>query len=230
MHLYVAPMRWQKQPWASRGSRTVDEVELKLLVADDHAMILDMFDMYVSSLSDISLRTAPDLDAALKLVRAEGPFDIVLLDYSMPGMNGLDGLVTVLQENGGKPVGILTGNPTVRMVDEVMEKGGAGVILKSASLRSLINTIRFMAAGEKYVPMNLINEQNEARKAMPVPLSDREFSVLVPLADGLSNRDIGETLGLAEPTVKMHVQSICKKLGAQNRTQAVVTARNLNLI
>jgi ATP/maltotriose-dependent transcriptional regulator MalT len=87
-----------------------------------------------------------------------------------------------------------------------------------------------MAAGETYVPMDLMNERNAVREAMDTPLSDREYSVLWPLADGLSNREIGADLGLAEPTVKMHVQSICRKLGVNNRTQAVVTARNLNLI
>lgn len=204
--------------------------KLKLLVADDHAMILDMFEMYAENLPDVVLAKASDFHKAMDLILKDGPFDIVLLDYNMPGMNGLEGLSKALEHNGGKPVGILTGNATPRMVDEVLEKGGSGVILKSASLRSLTNTIRFMAAGETYVPMDLMNERNAVRDAMDSPLSDREYSVLWPLADGMSNREIGAALGLAEPTVKMHVQSICRKLGVNNRTQAVVTARNLNLI
>ncbi|WP_283179169.1 response regulator transcription factor [Gemmobacter sp. 24YEA27] len=96
-------------------------------------------------------------------------------------------------------------------------------------MKSLTNAIRFMAAGERYFPLELIQENKATQKAFVSPLSDREVSVLNLLADGMPNREIGENLGLAEATVKMHVKSICRKLGVTNRTQAVIQARNLKL-
>ncbi|WP_253732826.1 response regulator transcription factor [Thioclava sp. JE_KL1] len=208
----------------------MDAEKLSLLVADDHQMILDMLSMHVDTLPDVELTTASDFQGALDCIDEHGPFDVILLDYNMPGMNGLEGLVTAKKLNAGKPVSIWTGFPTPRLINEVLEKGGAGIILKSSSLRSLTNTIRFVAAGEVYFPMHLLEAKNAALEALETPLSDREYAVLCQLADGLSNREVGENLDLAQPTIKMHVQSICKKLGAHNRTQAVVNARNMGLI
>ncbi len=87
-----------------------------------------------------------------------------------------------------------------------------------------------MANGGRYVPVELIETQRiRSREASKAPLSDREMTVLALLAEGKPNREIGEALSLAEATVKMHVKSICSKLGANNRTQAVIVARDMNI-
>jgi DNA-binding NarL/FixJ family response regulator len=203
---------------------------LKVLVADDHAMVLEMFEHFLTNLPDFEAITAPDLDAALTVIDEEGPFDLVLVDLNMPGMNGVAGMGKAIARNGGKPVGILTSNPSPQVVSEILALGGAGVVLKTASLKELANEIRFMANGGRYVPVELIETQRiRAREASKAPLSDREMTVLALLAEGKPNREIGEALSLAEATVKMHVKSICSKLGANNRTQAVIVARDMNI-
>lgn len=206
------------------------ESKLHLLIADDHAMILEMFEMFAGQIPDISLTTAKDFDEAFAAITAQGPYDIILLDLQMPGMNGLDGLEKALKANGGKPVAILTGNPNAHLVDEVLSRQGAGVVPKTLPLKSLANAIRFMAAGEKYVPLDLLNNRTTAREALEQPLTDREVGVLELLAEGQSNRDIAAALNLAEQTIKMHVKSICRKLGVSNRTQAVIVSRDKNLL
>ena len=202
---------------------------LIILVADDHAMILEMIKIYLEQVPDISARIATSLDGALKCIAAEGPFDLVLLDLDMPGM-AEEGVARARAANGANPVAILTGHPTPRMVEDLLAAGAIGVVPKTTSLRSLTNAIRFMAAGERYVPMELFRTQDTLRAAMPDPLSKRELMVLEHLSEGQSNRDIGAALGLGEPTVKMHVKSICRKLGAANRTQAVIESRKRRLI
>nr|WP_319248830.1 response regulator transcription factor [uncultured Celeribacter sp.] len=210
---------------------TTETTILRVLIADDHAMVLEMFQHFLSNLPDIKAATAPDLNAALEKIDAEGAFDLVLVDLNMPGMNGVSGLGKALEHNGGKPVGLLTSNPSSHVVSESLALGGAGVILKTASLKDLANEIRFMAAGGRYVPVELLEQQRvKAREAANVPLSDREMTVLALLAEGKPNREIGSDLSLAEATVKMHVKSICSKLGANNRTQAVIVARDMNII
>jgi Response regulator containing a CheY-like receiver domain and an HTH DNA-binding domain len=208
-----------------------EPTKLRILIADDHAMVLEMFEQYLSNLPDIEAFTAPDLDSALAEIERNGIFDLVLVDLNMPGMNGVSGLGKALERNGGKPVGLLTSNPSAHVVSEVLTLGGAGIILKTASLKDLANEIRFMAAGGRYIPVELIDQQRvKSRETGNAPLSEREMAVLDLLAEGRQNREIGTALNIAEATVKMHVKSICSKLGANNRTQAVIVARDMNLI
>jgi DNA-binding NarL/FixJ family response regulator len=203
---------------------------LRLLVADDHEMVLDMLEVYLSKSGGMAVTKAQSLDEALARITAQGPFDLVLLDWQMPGMNGLEGLRRALDHNGGRPVAILTGTPVLRMVEDILGAGAAGILLKSVPARSLTNAIRFMYAGEQYLPMELMRSAGAvARTQGSGPLSGVELAVLGGLASGRQNKEIALDLGLAEPTVKMHVTSICRKLSARNRTQAVVNARDMGL-
>ncbi|WP_343504887.1 response regulator transcription factor [Alloyangia pacifica] len=211
-------------------SKSADPV--RILIADDHAMVLEMFAQFIENLDDVSASTAPDLDTALSAIDRDGPYDLVLLDLNMPGMNGLEGLGRAISRNGGKPVALLTSNPPAHLVSEVLAMGGAGFVLKTTSLKAFANEIRFMAAGGRYIPVELIERQRVAPREprAAAQLSERENDVLAELAEGKSNRDIGAALGLKEATVKMHVKSICSKLEASNRTQAVIVARDMNII
>ncbi|MEY4695729.1 MAG: hypothetical protein RIT14_157 [Pseudomonadota bacterium] len=204
---------------------------IRILIADDHEMVLDVFAMYLSSAPDMEVTTAKTLDEAVDHISASGPYDVVLLDLNMPGMNGVSGLRRAIRSNGGKPVAIITGNPTPRMLDEIMNAGSSGIVLKTTGVRSLANAIRFMNAGEHYMPLELVRERHNAgRQTKNGRLSDKEMMVLSYLAEGKQNKEIANDLKLAEPTIKMHVTSICKKLSASNRTQAVIVARDLGLI
>lgn len=202
---------------------------LSVLIADDHTLILEIIGLVLENSPDIRLSTAISVDGAIEQLKKNGEFDLILLDLDMPGMHGVETLKQITALNAGKPVGIITGGPTPRVVDEMTRNGAAGLVPKTTSMKSLTNAIRFMAAGERYFPLELIQENKATQKAFVSPLSDREVSVLNLLADGMPNREIGENLGLAEATVKMHVKSICRKLGVTNRTQAVIQARNLKL-
>ena len=107
------------------------KLQLCILIADDHEMVLETFAIYLTSGLDMNVTMAKTLDEALQLIAQKGPFDVVLLDLNMPGMNGIAGLKLALKANVGKPVAILTGNPSPRMLDEIMAIGAAGIILKT---------------------------------------------------------------------------------------------------
>ncbi|MGB0735339.1 MAG: response regulator transcription factor [Paracoccaceae bacterium] len=212
------------------AQETPIEQQIRILVADDHEMILDIARMYLDQQGDMSVVTVPDLDAALNAFREEGPFDVVILDYQMPGMDGLAGLQKMVSLAGDLPVAIITGNATRNLMNQSLDAGAAGIISKSLPMRSLANSIRFIHSGETYLPLYLMQDEPNKKAVDSGPLSGREMTVLGHLGEGRKNKEIASTLGLSEGTVKMHVMSICRKLEATNRTQAVVIARDMGLL
>ena len=212
------------------AQETPIEQQIRILVADDHEMILDIARMYLDQQGDMSVVTVPDLDAALNAFREEGPFDVVILDYQMPGMDGLAGLQKMVSLAGDLPVAIITGNATRNLMKQSLDAGAAGIISKSQPMRSLANSIRFIHSGETYMPLYLIQDEPNKKAVESGPLSGREMTVLGHLGEGRKNKEIASALGLSEGTVKMHVMSICRKLEATNRTQAVVIARDIGLL
>lgn len=213
------------------GETVQGATPLRVLLADDHRMILDMFSMFLTTSGGMDVTVAQSFDAAAELIQHEGPFDVVLLDLNMPGMNGISGVKRALRLNGGKPVAVITGNPAPRMLQEIMETEASGVILKTTPARSLANAIQFMHAGERYLPLELMRGPVQSGQGQnDKPLSVKEMEVLAELCEGKPNKEIANALDLAEPTVKMHITAICRKVGAQNRTQAVIMARDLGLV
>ncbi|MBT8155207.1 response regulator transcription factor [Epibacterium ulvae] len=203
---------------------------MRILIADDHDMVRETISAYLSSEGGADVTTAIDLQSALQEVETSGPFDLVLLDYNMPGMMGLDGLTRTLAANGGKGVGILSGTAPARTAQDALAAGAIGFIPKTMGAKSLLNAVRFMSAGEIYMPVELMREQAAAEThPLAQKLSPRELEVLGGLSRGLSNKEIARELDLQEVTIKLHVRTLCRKLKAKNRTQAALIAKEAGL-
>jgi DNA-binding NarL/FixJ family response regulator len=201
---------------------------MRVLIADDHELLRDVLRSYLEAEGGFTVETVPDLPQALAAIAAGPAFDLVLLDYAMPGMNGFSGLATAVGASAGKPVALMSGLAPAGVPEKVLACGAAGYLPKTLPARSVVNAIRFMAAGEIYVPLDL------ARPSVPsesseTSLSPREREVLAGLCAGHANKEIARDLGLREPTIKLHVKLICRKLGARNRTHAAMIARERSL-
>lgn len=207
----------------------MNDSKARVLLADDHDLVRESLRLLMIASGGAEVTLARDIDEVLDLLAAGDRFDIVLLDYWMPGMNGTEGLCRAIEASQGAPVAILSGNLSGSLATELLRLGARGVIPKSITGKSFVNAINFIIAGEIFVPVNLQETVTRAPDRTGFDLTPQETRVLSRLAHGLTNKEIANEMGLSEVTVKMHVRSLLRKVGATNRTQAALIARRTGI-
>ena len=203
---------------------------MRILLADDQELVRDTIAAFLGQEDGLTVEVARDFPAALDLVRSMGAFDLVLLDYMMPGMNGLAGLAAMKKQQGTKPVAIISGTAPRAIAEQALSEGAAGFLPKTMSTRSLVAAVRFMAAGEVYAPISLMTERDTTPVTVAgAQLTARELDVLKRLCRGLANKEIARELELQEVTVKLHIKTLDRKIAAKNRTHAAMIAKEAGL-
>ena len=195
----------------------------RILVADDHDLVLEMIAAHLVAEGFDEVQLASDVDQSLALV-AKARFDLILVDYEMPGMNGLSGLARLITANRPHPVALISGAISTDTAATALEMGAAGFVPKTLGSRNLVAAVKAMIAGEVFAPVSLIPKGPEGL------LSGRELDVLRGICAGKSNKEIARDYGLQEVTVKLHVKTMSRKLGAKNRTHAAMIARDRKLV
>lgn len=203
---------------------------MRILIADDHDLLRDTLVLFLEGAGDIETSSAADFDGAMDKIKTEPPFDLVLLDLNMPGMNGLEGLSKAMEFEGGQRVALISGQATREIAEQALEAGAAGFVPKTLPAKSLINAVKFMAMGEQYAPIDFMTAvEEEEINPLAEKLTKRELQVLKGLTEGKANKEIARDLDLQEPTVKLHIKTLYRKVGASNRTQAALIAREAGL-
>lgn len=214
---------------------------MRVLIADDQALVRGGFRMILESQPDIEIvAEAEDGAQAVALARELAP-DIVLMDIRMPGMDGLEATRRLaLDGPTGVHVLVLTTFDADEYVYGALKAGAAGFLLKSAPPARLVEAVRLVASGEALLAPTITRRLIEGYVRRPAPgtrspkevehLTDRELDVLKQIARGLSNAEIAAALVVSEATVKTHVNRILQKLHLRDRVQAVVLAYETGLV
>ena len=201
-----------------------------ILIADDHDLVRDTIAAYLQTVDAFQVQTAASLDDALTKMRGVDAVDLLILDYNMPGMNGLAGLDKAQRGFPATKVALMSGVANRDIANSAMANGAHGFIPKSLTAVSLVNAIKFILSGERYFPFDFGAEDTRAQPSGAfATLSAREMETLEQLCIGLSNKEIARHLGVQEVTVKLHVKNVLAKLGVSNRTQAALLAKEHQL-
>lgn len=210
---------------------------MKILIAEGHQLLADaLAQLLRENEAGTQVVHASSLDDAIKAMDRDGPVELVLLDYDLPGMNGVTGLDRFRGKYPGTPCAVSCGVGDAGIATDVLAHGADGFIPKNMSAHGFFHALKLIQGGERFIPSNLY-EQIAGRtgniglreKAADDfigerGLTRRETEVLRSLAQGNSNREIGDALGIEEVTIKLHLRRVYRKLGVSSRTQAVKLA------
>lgn len=187
---------------------------VRILLADDHELVRETLAQYLVARGLEQVTQAGDADEVMALLASKGPFDLVILDYNMPGMAGMAGLDLVLVAGGVAAVAMISGEMSQELALEALDRGARGFVPKTISPEAFGLAVERMVAGEVFAPVPLLPRGEENARSI------REMDVLRGICAGKSNKEIARDFDLQEVTVKLHVKTMSRKLGARNRTTA----------
>jgi len=216
---------------------------MRIVIADDHRLVTEALAEYLSRLDpNIDVLQASTLAETVAIMTDTDQIDLVLLDFSMPGMHGLTGLTEIRDRFEDIPIVMISGVADHPVIAEALHRGAAGFIPKDLTGRAMLKALELVLAGERYVPASFVTDGSFTRPSFgpaggkhweagnPLGnLTKREAEVLTLAIEGQSNKQIARELGLQAATAAFHIKGICKKLGAANRTEAVAKAIRLGI-
>lgn len=217
------------------------EPAYKILIADDHPLFREAISSVIASgFVGSEIIETDDLDSALIIAKENDDLDLILLDLNMPGMHGLNGLITLRNEAPTIPVVIVSAEEEKQVVLQAITYGAVGFITKSSPRAQMTEAIQQILNGNVYLPSDIIrtgkesngrrrrNDDNPVSPELLNSLTRRQLLVLERMSKGESNKQIAYNLNIAETTVKAHVSAILRKLSVHNRVQAILSASDVD--
>ncbi|MFA6154358.1 response regulator [Mesorhizobium sp.] len=208
----------------------------RFLIIDDHPLFREALHSAVRmAYPEVDTVEARSITEALDLLAGIKPFDLALLDLSMPDVHGFEGLLQLRTRYPRLPVVIVSGHEEPKIISEALSYGAAGFIPKSSRKSDLANAIRSVMEGAIYVPETYEGQPPDAKSTDRADMVQRlstltpqQLRVLQMLRQGLLNKQIAYELQVGETTVKAHVSEILRKLNVYSRTQAVIEVSKLD--
>jgi DNA-binding NarL/FixJ family response regulator len=203
-----------------------------IAIVDDHPLFRDALkQVLAASFADLRLSEAGSLEELSKILNG-GDVDLVLLDLSMPGVQGYSGLLYLRSLDPGIPVVVVSANEGPSTIRRCLDFGASGFIPKSSPVPTIQKAIAAVLQGEIWAPTDVDMDLADAPDAAALverlsTLTPQQVRVLMMLGEGLLNKQIAYQLGVSEATVKAHVSAILQKLHVESRTQAVIAVKKI---
>ena len=211
--------------------------QMRMLLADDHPIVLEAFSQHLLRAFPGSEQVlATSLPEVAALIEAGSEFDLVVMDYRMPGMGETFNLPDMVAEFAPVPVAVISGVAETADVRDILASGVRGFIPKTMNSEAIGAALSVILAGGSFVPAELSMQAQALQDKIdkePTPghdLTPREWDVLQELGKGATNKNIARALKIQEVTVKLHVQRVLEKLGAKNRSEAAIIAIRQGMI
>jgi DNA-binding NarL/FixJ family response regulator len=206
---------------------------MHLLIADDHPLFRDALKRLIAGFwPQATVDEAADAEGVFALAEAHAEADLLLLDLTMPGARGFSVLVHLRAQHPALPVVMVSARDDADTQRRALDHGAAGFLSKSASPEHIQRTLGAVLAGDRIetpAASTPIGPDERAVAARIATLTPAQFRVLSRVAAGLLNKQIAWELGVGEATIKAHMGAVLDKLGATNRTQAVLMLGQLGL-
>jgi len=210
----------------------------KFLIIDDHPLFREALHSAVElAYPNSDTLDAASLEEASQMLRDDSSFDLALLDLSMPGVKGMDGLLHLRTHYPRLPVVVVSGAEDPPIIAQVLAYGAAGFVPKSSKKTTLAEAIQQVMNGAIYVPEDYGGDDDapiddDTRKMIErlASLTPQQIRVLQMICNGLLNKQIAYELSVGETTVKAHVSEILRKLNVSSRTQAVIEVKRLEAL
>jgi DNA-binding NarL/FixJ family response regulator len=199
---------------------------IRVVIVDDHAVVRSGLEQFLATSGDFEVvGTAADGNEAIACVAEQRP-DVVLMDLSMPELDGIEATRRISEEYPSSRVLVLTSFSDQTRIMDSLGAGADGYLLKHSDPDDIAKAIRAVHGGGSPLDPKAARALLESRRARATgpQLTDREREVLLLVRDGLANKQIARRLGIAERTVKAHLTSVFQRLGVADRTQAALWA------
>ncbi len=205
-----------------------DQTTIRVILVDDHPVVRFGLAAIIGLQPDMIVVAEAGSGEEACTVCAKQPADVVLMDLRLPGLSGVEAIRAIRKSYPKLHFIVLTTYDGDEDIHKALEAGAHAYILKGMSHNELVNAIRTVHSGLKYIPASV--SKSLAERPPHSELSARELEVLELIVKGHSNREIGEVLGISEATVKWHVNIILSRLNVSDRTQATVAALQRGIV